>query len=277
MPIGSCSGKVLKSAKPAKRIAGFYAKGVRMAQPTPAQAIVEAVRRNFAEEARLGPEFHLDRIEMESDGVLLLEGNVARLAQKKLALLRAAAVPGVTELIDRVHVAAEAPARHIRSQLAEMLARDPDFAGFEVRVDVAEGVLATQFEPVTGVTGAAAGRVDIEVNEGVVTLNGTVPALVHKRLAGAMAWWVEGVRDVINGIVVEPPEEDGPDQIEEAVRVVLDRNPAIDAAQIRVGVHGRIVRLTGLVASQAARKIAENDAWAVFGVDEVIDEIAVSA
>jgi osmotically-inducible protein OsmY len=248
-----------------------------MVRSVPAQDIIEAVRQAWRDEPRLGPAFHLQHIEMESDGALLLEGNVAGLAQKKLTLERAAAVPGVMQLIDRVHVAAgaKANARHVRAQLGKAIAEAPDFSGFEVRVDVAEGVLATAFEPVTEITGGAAGRIDIEVNDGVVTLNGTVPSLVHQRLAGVMAWRVPGVCDVINGIAVEPPEEDGPDQIEEAVRVALDRNPAVDADQIRVGVRGRVVRLTGLVQSETAREIAENDAWAVFGVDDVINEIEV--
>jgi osmotically-inducible protein OsmY len=88
-----------------------------------------------------------------------------------------------------------------------------------------------------------------------------------------MAWWIPGVRDVVNGIAVDPPEEDGPDQIEEAVRVVLDCDPAVDAAQIKVGVRAKIVRLTGLVRSEAMREKAENNAWAVFGVDDVINKI----
>jgi osmotically-inducible protein OsmY len=135
--------------------------------------------------------------------------------------------------------------------------------------------LATEFKPVGGSTDNARGRIDIEVEGGVVTLNGVVPTLVRKRLAGAMAWWVPGVCDVVNGIAVDPPEEDGPDQIEEAVRVVLDRNPAINAGQVRVGVRARVVRLTGLVRSEAEREAAENDAWAIFGVDDVVNEVAL--
>lgn len=248
-----------------------------MAQPGSAQDIVETVRRAFREEPRLGPGFALDRIEVDGDGTLVLEGNVARLAQKKLALLRAAAAAGVAGIADRVHVNAATPEgdRHIRARLREMFAQEPDFSNLELREDLADGVLKTDFRPVSGFTERASGSIDIEVDDGVVTLDGQVPSLVHKRLAGAMAWWVPGVRDVINGIAVEPPEEDGPDQIEEAVRVALDRNPAVDATQIRVGVRGRVVRLTGLVRSDVTREAAENTAWAVFGVDDVLNDIGV--
>ncbi len=84
-----------------------------------------------------------------------------------------------------------------------------------------------------------------------------------------------GSREVINGIEVEPPEEDAPVRIQEAVKVVLEKNPYIEAGQIRVGVRHRIVRLTGMVPTHMQRDMAENDAWSVFAVDKVINEIVV--
>jgi osmotically-inducible protein OsmY len=87
---------------------------------------------------------------------------------------------------------------------------------------------------------------------------------------------VPGSCDVINGIAVEPPEEDGPIQIEEGVRIALEKDPFVDASEIRVGVRLRTVRLTGSVHSSEARDAAEWDAWYVFGVDDVINEIEVA-
>jgi len=49
----------------------------------------------------------------------------------------------------------------------------------------------------------------------------------------------------------------------------------VDASQIRVGVRHTIVQLKGLVRTESERNIAENDAWYVFGVDEVVNEIEV--
>jgi osmotically-inducible protein OsmY len=242
-----------------------------------AQDIIDAVKRAFREDPRLGPRFHLDRVAPESDGTLLLEGNVARLSQKKLALLRAAAVPGVVALADRVRVlpAKSIPDSRIRAALRKVFSRVPELADLELREDVAAGVLTTDFRSVAGAVPDARGRIDIESEGGVVTLNGAVPTLVRKRLAGAVAWWVPGVRDVVNGIVVDPPEDDGPDEIEEAVRAVLDRDPAVEASQVKAGVRARTVRLSGLVRSEAERENAETDAWAVFGVDDVVNEIAL--
>jgi osmotically-inducible protein OsmY len=250
---------------------------IRMPQPRVGLSVPQAVRNAFRTEPRLGPGFRLERIAVEKDGALALEGEVSTLAHKKLALLRAAAVPGVTRIVDRLVVAPGAPMsdREIRARLREAFAQDLDFSDLDLREDTASGVMATRYEPVAGPGGEARGRIDIEVEQGVVTLNGFAPTLVRKRLVGAVAWRVAGVRNVINGLVVRPDEQDSPDQIEEAVRVILDRDHSLDAAQIKVGVRGAVVRLTGLVNSNDQRDAAESDSWAVFGVDDVINEIEV--
>ena len=74
---------------------------------------------------------------------------------------------------------------------------------------------------------------------------------------------------------VDPPEKDNPDMIEEAVRVTLEKDPLVNASQIRVGVRKTWVRLTGAVAANAEREAAERDAWCIFGVDNVLNEIKV--
>lgn len=236
-----------------------------------------AVLQAFRADPRLGHDFRLGRISVEDDGTLALEGEVSSVAEKKLAVLLAARATGVSGIADRVRVRPVAPVgdREMRAQLRETLATDIDFVDLDVREDVASGILATEFRAVAGAGGGSRGRIDIEVEDGVIILNGSVPTLVRKRLAGAIAWRIAGARDVINGLVVEPFEEDGPDQLEEAVRITLERDPAFDAAQIKVGVRGRIVRLTGLLHSQNARRAAVNTAWTVFGVDEVLDDIEV--
>jgi osmotically-inducible protein OsmY len=80
---------------------------------------------------------------------------------------------------------------------------------------------------------------------------------------------------VINGIAVEPPEDDSDDAILESVRLVLEKDPFVDASQIRVGVRHAVVRLLGLVPTEAEREMAEFDAWYVFGVDKVDNRIEV--
>jgi len=108
-----------------------------------------------------------------------------------------------------------------------------------------------------------------------VTLDGEVPGLESKRLAGVLAWWVPGSRDVVNGLGVSPPEEDSDGATTDAVRQALEKDPFVNAAQIRVTTRGGAVTLEGVVPSEAEKEMAEADAWYVFGVGNVTDRLAV--
>jgi osmotically-inducible protein OsmY len=234
--------------------------------------LLAKVRATLRSEPSLGPLFHPSALEIGSDGVLVLGGEVESVKAKKLALERVAALPGIAGIADRLHVR---PATHmsdkeLRVHMRDMLMEEASFKDLEL--GELEG---GQRKLVQGAPADARGSIDFEVKDGVVTLNGRVPTLTTKRLAGVMAWWVPGVRDVINGIAVEPPEDDGPDMIAEAVRVVLEKDPFVDATQVRVGVRKTVVRLDGLVPTETERESAERDAWCVLGVDNVINEIEV--
>jgi osmotically-inducible protein OsmY len=234
--------------------------------------LLAKVRATLRSEPSVGALFHPSELEMESDGMLVLGGEVASVKAKKLALERVAALPGIAAIVDRLHVK---PATHmsdkeIRAHVRDMLVEEASFRHLEIHELQDSG-----YALVRGAPAVNSGHIDFEVKDGVVTLDGRVPGLTSKRLAGVMAWWVPGVRDVVNGMAVEPPEDDGPDMIAEAVRVILEKDPFVDAGQIRVGVRNTVVRLTGLVPSETERDAAERDAWCAFGVDNVINEIEV--
>lgn len=232
--------------------------------------VLQAVRAAWNGERRLGPGFKPEIVELDEDGNLTLAAEVDSIATKKLALERAAAVAGVGGIVDRLRVrsATTASDAEIRDHLLADYDHEPTLGSFEIRF---VGDPAAAPAPLAG----APGRILVEVHDGVVILNGEVPGLNSKRLAGTIAWWVGGVRDVVNGLAVRPEEEDAPIRIEEAVRLVLERDPVLDAAQIRVGVRHRTVHLTGLLPSAEHREMAEFDAWSVFGVDDVINDIEV--
>ena len=48
-----------------------------------------------------------------------------------------------------------------------------------------------------------AGKIDVDIKNGVVTLTGTVGSIVEKRAAGDDAWDVPGVLDVNNELIVK--------------------------------------------------------------------------
>ena len=234
--------------------------------------LLAKVRATLRSEPSVGALFHPSELEIGSDGVLVLGGEVESVKAKKLALERVAALPGIDAIADRLHVK---PATHmsdkdIRVHVRDMLMEEASFKDLELG-ELEDGKRML----VQGAPADARGSIDFEAKDGVVTLNGRVPTLTTKRLAGVMAWWVPGVRDVVNGIAVEPSEDDGPDMIAEAARVVLEKDPFVDASQIRIGVRNTVVRLTGLVPTATEREAAERDAWCVFAVDNVINEIEV--
>jgi osmotically-inducible protein OsmY len=121
----------------------------------------------------------------------------------------------------------------------------------------------------------SAPSINVEVANGVVTLNGQVSSLSHKRLAGVLVWWVPGTRDVINGLEEVPPEQDNDDELTDAVRCVLEKDPFVNASKIRVSCKDWVVTLEGLVPTETMREMAEQDTWYVLGVKTVINKIVV--
>jgi osmotically-inducible protein OsmY len=202
-----------------------------------------------------------------ADGILTITGEVEHIKAKKRALEVAAAVHGVAGIVDRIRLvpATQMDDGEIRDRVCTTLLAENLLASCAVWA-----IVKGKAEVVREADGAA-GSIDVEVSEGVVTLNGAVSSLTAKRLAGVLAWWVPGSRDVVNGLDVSPPEEDNDDEVVEAVRLVLEKNPFIDAAQIRVACRNCIVTLEGLVKSESQRQMAEFDAWYVFRVDQVVN------
>src|SRR5512143_923259 len=145
---------------------------------------VEAVRAALAADARIDLVRHPLALAFE-DGVLTMEGELPGVAAKKLALERAAAVTGVRFLVDRLRVA---PARRmgdaeVRDHVCHALLGEPALEGCALRVQAGR-TLRDVREPAR-----RAGAVEVSVRDGVVTLDGEVPSLSHKRLAGVLAWW----------------------------------------------------------------------------------------
>jgi osmotically-inducible protein OsmY len=206
------------------------------------------------------------------DGILTLDGEVEHIVAKKLSLDLAATVPGMDGLVDRLRVRPTLRMHDgaIRDAVRDVLLREPAFATYAVRRrdrGRVETVRPAALKP--------SGVIEVAVDDGVVTLDGQVPSLCHKRLAGVLAWWIPGSRDVINSLVVEPPEEDNDEELTEAVRLVLTKDPLLQGNHMRVWAKGRLVTLEGVVPNASIREIAEFDAWYVLGVEGVINWLTV--
>lgn len=119
------------------------------------------------------------------------------------------------------------------------------------------------------------GVIQVSVTEGIVVLDDHVTSLIQKRLAGVLAWWIPGIRDVINGMEVVPLQEDSDQEIAKAVRLVLEKDPFVNVERIRVSVNEAVVTLEGDVPSAPQSEIAELDSWYIFGVDKVDNRLGV--
>ena len=232
--------------------------------------MLDAVRSAVSSEPRVHPNagsIHL----IFANGELTMEGEVDHVAAKKLALEAAARVPGVDRIIDRLHVRPATPMGdgEIRDKVCDALLEETVLESCAVRA-WNKGQLETLREPAD-----ANGAIEVKVEDGVVTLDGDVIGHGEKRMAGVLAWWVPGSRDVINGLGVTPPEQDSEAGITDAVLQVLEKDPFVNAKSIRVHTRRAVVSLDGTVPREAEMKLAEDDAWYVFGVDKVVNRLSV--
>lgn len=207
------------------------------------------------------------------DQVVVLEGEVEDIAAKKLALEHAGAIEGIRGVVDRLRVA---PAERkgdgaIRASLGNFFLEVRELHNCTIRAR-RNGVVEALRQA------HAACGIEFEVSDGVVVLEGRVPSLSHLRVAGVLAWWTPGCRDVVNALEVDPPETDGDDEVIEALQLVLEMDPLVrHTDHIRVRCKNFVVTLEGSVASDAERRRAELDAWALFAVDRVENSLEVAA
>ena len=206
-------------------------------------------------------------------GALLLQGEVEDVAAKRRCLEAAAATPGVEGIIDRLRVvpAVRMSDATIRDHVSNAVLGEPALAGCAVRV--LHGLDCVTMRPAAE---ASTGSIELRVQDGIVTLDGEVSNLCLKRLAGTLAWWVPGTRDVVNGLGIEPPQDDSDDEISDAVAVVLEKDPFVGAGRVSVSARGGVVLLEGAVRSGEEKRMVERDAWFVFGVNGVENRLAIS-
>lgn len=232
------------------------------------QPLVKKIQALLEHEPRVNLHRHPIRIDASGD-VVVLEGEVEDVAAKKLALEAAAGMDGVRGVVDRLRVA---PAERrgdgaIRDSLCGFLLRQAELRGCAIRARV-KGRVET-------LRAAGGGEIEVAVADGLIALEGAVASLAHKRLAGVLAWWTPGCRDVVNSLDVAPPEEDNDDEVVDALRLVLETDPLVQAGQITARSRNYVVTLEGCVRSERERRRAELDAWALFAVDKVVNRIAV--
>jgi len=118
-------------------------------------------------------------------------------------------------------------------------------------------------------------RLDINVENGRVTLRGEVYDLVSKMAAGEDARDIVGVWDVINRIKVRPVEIPDNKALADNVRVALNDYPFIEKYDLRVNVYNGKAYLYGNVSSRADKNKASEITSKVPGIVDVQNNIEV--
>lgn len=235
------------------------------------ETILREIRAALEHEPRIN--VHRNPIRLDyRNGSLALEGDVDSIAAKKLAVRSAKLLNGMHNVVDHLRVL-PSEARGdgaIRASLGDFLLREP--ALLRCRLMLRH---KGQTEMLRNPGDPAAGWIEVNVEDGVARLTGQVESLSHKRLAGVLAWWTPGRRDVVNELEVVPMEFDNDHEIADALRLVLEIDPMVVADQVSITVRDAVVTLQGLLISEDQRKMAELDAWYLDGVTDVINHIVV--
>lgn len=244
----------------------------------PREAITRRIHGLLERERRIN--LHRFPIHISNaDGVAVLEGEVGDIAAKKLALELASSVPGVRGVVDRLRVAPGArPGEgrrgdgEIRDSLARRFLEQPEFRNCTLRTHTNERDAVLR-----EANGDGVGDIEVSVADGVIVLEGRVISQPHRLFAGVLAWWTPGRRDVVNALAVAPAYEERDDEVAEALRLVLEADPEVDAALVRPMCRQWIVTLEGNVPTEEQKRRAEMDAWYLSGVDKVINNLQVTS
>lgn len=177
------------------------------------------------------------------NGIVTLKGEVSNILAKERAARIALIIKGVRGVINEINV--DPPVlyrdRDIEREVINTLLHDPATDAYEI---------------------------NINVDNNVVTLSGTVQSWKERTLCEKVAKGVKGVVAVNNKIEVSAPEKRHDYEIKKEIEKTLDWDVFVDAALIDVEVSGGKVSLSGTVGSAAEKETATADSF-VYGVKEV--------
>lgn len=118
-------------------------------------------------------------------------------------------------------------------------------------------------------------EVGVEVDNGIVTLTGTVSSFLKLGQAADIAGAVYGVKDVANKLTVASGTARDDTKIAQAVRSALTWDADVPEERIDSVVRDGVVTLKGTVDNGAERKAARDAVSRITGVAQVNDHIVV--
>ena len=210
----------------------------------------ENLRDDVLAELDLDPQLDAHRVGVTvEDGIVTLAGTVSSFAEKWAAEEAAKRVKGVKAVAERLEV--DLPAMHVRDD-----------------TDIAREVTNALAWNVTLPT-----EIRTTVENGHVTLEGTVDWYYQRERAAETVRNLRGVRGVTNYIALRP--RISPENVEATIKRAFHRQAQIDADKIEIRVIGGKVILSGNVHGWFERSEAVQAAWSIPGVTEVENKLAL--
>lgn len=224
---------------------------------------------------------HLNPFDLDvsvNDGVVTLRGTVDSSVEKDLATELARGVEGVTAVDNQLAVKSGSAG----------VSRDDDLMQ---RVNDANLTAKVKSQLLWNANTQGM-RIDVDTDDGVVTLRGTVASAAEAELAAQIARNTSGVRSVQNALEVEAGQKPMSAEAEDAalelrgelsdtwvttkVKTSLLYNRGVDAAAIDVTTRDGVVTLSGEVRSDYEVKRAGEVAAEIVGVREVRNRLQVA-
>jgi osmotically-inducible protein OsmY len=211
------------------------------------------LRTAIADELEWTPEVRTDVIGIGVNrGTVVLSGEVATYLEKDAAVKAALRVRGVTAVADEITV------EHrfgVRDDVD--IARDAAHA-----IDVDAALLDTD--------------VKVTVEDGRVTLTGTVPWNYQRAAAARSVSRIRGVKGVYSRLTLTPTLPFAAGEARQRISEALMRNAQTDAIEISISIGGTEVALSGTVRTAGERAAAERAAWSTPGVTHVHNQLAIA-
>jgi hyperosmotically inducible periplasmic protein len=202
-------------------------------------------------------------IQTESkDGAVTLTGTVAEEAHKMLAEETVASLPGVVRVDNQL------------STPSEVAAENADiWIGRKIKT-----VLMFR-------RNVNAGKTDVEVTDGIVTLTGEAGSLAQKELTGSYVGDIAGVNSVNNEISVvaapEMPTRTASEKLDDMsitaqVKTALAVHRSTSAAKTQVVTRNGEVMVTGIALNSAEKSLVTKLAADILGVASVKNEMTIA-
>jgi len=210
------------------------------------------------------------RVKSVNEGVVVLSGNAKTLSAHRRAIARARRVDGVRRVASEIASPNEFADHEIWNDGKLAAAKDDGYSDGWITT---KAKLSLMTDP-----GISPVGVNVDTEDGVVTLFGTVNSQADKERAAREVMKIDGVLRVENALQVVPDVAaagvaESDDRITAAVRKRIDERPSLADSEFHVATENGVVRLTGKAASQRDRITALTVARSTRGVRSIIDDL----